>query len=136
MYDSRIFSGRFTRRTRSCQHGFMFIDVLMAIIILGVLVLVLTVAMARQQRASKAMADKRQAIRVAEMTLAALHTGHQPPTAEGAGIKIHDATGGAPQAGRHWVEVETIVGTQHSFLTGLVPGAPSTPEGKDGGTPP
>jgi type II secretory pathway pseudopilin PulG len=116
------------------RRAFMFIDVLFGIIILGVLMLVLTVGMARQQRATQSLAEKRQAIRLAEMALGNLQLGHAAPApADGATVSIRNAAGGATLPGRRWIEVEAIVGKQHSFLTGWVPN--ESPPKAEGGRP-
>jgi type II secretory pathway pseudopilin PulG len=107
------------RTTRQC--GFMFIDAVIGLAIVGMLIVMLGVALNRQARAMARFADERGATWAAEAALAQMQNGHALTTKE---IKVDPTEGAdAAPAGYVWVNVRATHGDRSAALIGLVPRA-------------
>lgn len=112
------------RERRKVRTGYIAADAITALVIVGILLTVLTVAVSRQRRGSERLADFRAAVRLAEETITALQTGAarpQPP--QGVTVQVRPlATPPALQApaGSTWVDVNVTFNGRSSSLAGLV----------------
>ena len=97
--------------------AFVAMETLLATIGMLGLLMTVSVAVARQQRATRELAATRAAVRTAEDTLALLQIRQPAP----AGITIVDLPDPAP-AGRKWVQVTAASEGRHATLVGLAPG--------------
>lgn len=117
------------RRKRT---GFLVLDAIGGLLVVGVLASLLMVAMSRQNRAGQQLAESREVIRLAERTLMEMQAARGIPAA-GAdqGVRVRRLPGGQEVAGWVWVEVQTESSGHRAALTGLVPQA-SAPQGAGG----
>jgi len=109
------------------RRGIMLLDSMIGLGIIAVLIIVLSVAMTRQQRASRALAERRVAIRAAEAALSRMQTGQSFP--EGlfdAHLTLQTLPDRSTPAGYQWVRIEAKVNRQQSDLIGLVPATQPT----------
>ena len=103
--------------------GFMILDAIIGIAILGAIMLIIAIAIQRERRAGDRLSQSRHAVRAAEAVLSQLQAGRQMPCdPQGAAVQLHDVAAGAPH-GYHWVEVQATAGDQHAALVGLAPAA-------------
>lgn len=109
------------KRSRTTR-AFMTADVLIALVVVGILSSAVAVAVTRQGRASKQLAQTRAAMRLAEATMLSMQTGAARPAApEGVKITIELATGGGElPKGCGWAVVRVNGPAQHAELTGIV----------------
>ena len=104
------------------RRGIMLLDALIALGVVAILILVLSVAMTRQQRASRALAEHRRAIRAAEAGLSRMQAGQDlPENLFDARLSQQPVNSSAAPAGYHWIRIEAKVDRQQSDLIGLVP---------------
>jgi hypothetical protein len=99
----------------------MLADAVFAIGVLGIMLVILGVAVTREQRAELAFAERRSANRAAEAALCELQAGRPVPHSEGKSLIVHDLASTAAPGGYRWIEVQARVGRQHSTLSGIVP---------------
>jgi len=115
-------------RHRSCR-GFIILDAVMSIAILGITLLVLVVSLRQESVAMGRLSASRQAARLAESVLCELEAGLPLPLPEpDVQILIHPVEGGAQVSGSRWVRVSATVGGQTRDLIGLVPMAAARSE--------
>jgi len=112
------------RRSR----GWVFLEVLMAIMIVAILVAILGLAVASHQRGLKHLADSRSATRLAESALISLQSGQSPSIpadAEGkpstSNLAFHELSVSPDFPGQVWIEVHAAVNGRQASLVGLVP---------------
>jgi type II secretory pathway pseudopilin PulG len=106
------------------SRGFMILDAMIGLAILGMIMLAVTIGMGHERRAANQLAQTRRAVRAAEGALTQLQAGRSVETgSEGMIIQVRDAAGDAIPPGQRWVEVQATVGGQHATLVGLVPAA-------------
>ena len=87
------------------------------LILVVALMAVMAAMVWRHNLAGHKLADSRAALRLAERTLAELHSGG--PVAQARGVQVRRLSAG-PVAGTHWVEVQAIVDGRSATLVGLV----------------
>jgi type II secretory pathway pseudopilin PulG len=102
-----------TKRSR----GWVFIDVLTALMIVAILAAILGAAAASRQRAMQHLADSRSAQRAAEAAIISLQSGHPA----GDGVVVHELSTVSPIDGKIWVQVEATVNHRQAEIVGLVP---------------
>lgn len=110
------------------RRGFVIYDAAMAVLVLGVLSATLVVALRQQASGAQRLAERRDAVRMAEEALAAM----QAPPAEARaavadGIGVTPLAGAPAVAGHAWVEVTATRGEERAVLIGLVPAAAARP---------
>lgn len=108
------------------RRGWVFIDVVMGVILVGMIAGMLGAAAGWHYRALKHLADTRAATRLAESTLISLQTG-QPVAA--ADSKCRELSAATDLPGMTWVEVSATVDGRSASLVGLVPNNSLTPAG-------
>ena len=108
------------RRTQQCR-GFLIMDMLIGMTLLGVLALVLAVSVRSQQKGAAHLNDSRAALRAAEATLIDLQTGAKELAARhGVSIRVTDQNSAAAPIGYRWVRVEATCNGRVATLDGLV----------------
>ncbi len=100
------------------RRAFLLADAMMGVAILATLITIFAASLGAQQRASRKLADSREAWRAAESALSDLQAGHATKRAE-----IHPAAGGNAPAGFVWVEAVASRGDATARLVGLAPKA-------------
>jgi type II secretory pathway pseudopilin PulG len=107
-------------RTRRC--GFLLIDALVGITLIGMIVAMFAMASGQYRRSQRALSHQRAAVRVAEHTLYAMQTGGAaaPARDEDVHVTVSRVKGEAVD-GRVWVSVEVHHHGQRAELVGLVP---------------
>ena len=126
-------------RAKLNQRGWIFMDVLTAMMIVAILAGLLGAAVAAQDRALHHLADSRAAMRLAESTLISLQAGDTVAPAPGNGnpgesrgggfangpsagnVTIRQLSTDSSAAGMVWVQVQATVNGRHAALVGLVP---------------
>jgi hypothetical protein len=104
----------------SRRRGYIFIDTVAGLGLIGVIAGLLAVAVNRDQAAMHHLADRRTASRLAQSALVWLEQGRKPP----ADARLHMRALAAPAptiAAKAWVEVTVTVNGQTERLVGLVP---------------
>jgi Tfp pilus assembly protein PilX len=110
--------------------GFMFADAMIGMAVLGTVMVILGVGLAREHRSAETLSQSRRAMRAAEAALADLQAGRAMPAEfDGAALHVQETKSTAAPAGFHWVEVRATVGGRQAALAGLVPA-----DAKAGGT--
>lgn len=110
------------------RRGIMLLDALIGLAVVAVLIIVLSIAMTRQQRAGSALAEHRRAIRAAEAAMTRMQAGEQfPPELFDAQLSQQPIASNAAPAGYHWIRIEAKVNRQQSTLIGLVPATKPAP---------
>jgi hypothetical protein len=102
-----------------CRRGWVFMDVVMAMILLSLVAAILSTAAGWHQRALRHLADSRAAVRAAESALISLQAGQIPPN--DSTIFLHKLTASSDVPGKAWVEVDAKAGQRSASLIGLVP---------------
>ena len=106
------------------------IDIITGLIILMVLLVTLTAAMARQRRGEQKLADTRSAMRLAEQTATALQLGQSPPApGEGETIEVLAIQPAEGIAGKSWVRIRVTQNGRTATLVAVAP-TPSSGGGK------
>lgn len=101
------------------RRAFFIADVVTGMILIAMLSVALIGLVTREGRAMAALADQRDAARVAEAALSDLQAGRELP---GTAVRVSPAVGGDPVAGHAWVKVIATVRGRSASLVGLVPG--------------
>lgn len=101
------------------QHGFMFTDALIGLLLLGAATAMLVSAIAGSNRARSAIDRNRVAMRVASEALLSMQT--RTATELSPGMTIRDLDTPAPK-GWKWVSVIVAQDRGRAELVGLVPG--------------
>jgi Tfp pilus assembly protein PilX len=99
--------------------GFVFMDVLVGMLLVGMLGAMLGAAAAMEQRSIKHLDDTRAAYRMAEMALLSMSSGQSIPA--GQSLHVRKLQNSAQVNGMNWVEVQASVHGCTSSLVGLVP---------------
>jgi Tfp pilus assembly protein PilX len=103
------------------RRGWVFIDVVMAMILVSLIAAMLGVAADWHQRALRHLADSRSATRLAESAILSMQSGETPSQSGDAGVTISKLSDASDVPGKAWVRVEATVGNRRSSLVGLVP---------------
>jgi|ERR1700678_2331059 hypothetical protein len=103
------------------RRGWVFIDVVMAMILVSLIAAMLGAAADWHQRALRHLADSRSATRLAESAILSMQSGQTPPASGDAALTIHKLSNSSDIPGKTWVEVDATVGKRHASLVGLVP---------------
>jgi len=113
-----------SRARPPARGGFLIMDMIIGMLLLGALTVVLAVGARAQQRGAAHLNDSRAALRGAEAALLELQTGAaQPSPRRGVTVRvIEDATTAAPPRHR-WVSVEATCNGRVASLYGLIPSA-------------
>ena len=117
--------------------GFLEIDVLAGLVIVGALAMALAAVLGRQHRAVQKLADTRAAMQVAESVLTDLQSGRSGPAPSAApdtSVEVRPAVpaDSGERAGK-WVEVVVSVRAGHASLVGALPASGAvTPAPKRG----
>lgn len=111
------------RRLRSIRQdtldsGFVFLDIMFGLGLLGLITFVIVAGVGRQQRAAQKLSDTRAATRLAEDALVALRAGAAAPAEEG--VQLMRLADAAPE-GFVWARAEARSGTAQAQVVGLVP---------------
>lgn len=101
------------------RRGWVFVDVVMAMILTSLVVAILSTAAGFHQRALRHLADLRAANRLAESALISLQSGEK--IAGGTGVTVHRISEASGMPGKAWVEVDASVGDRRASLFGLAP---------------
>ena len=113
----------FWQTRMSALRGFMFIDAIIGLALVGIMVAILGVTLTKRQRALREMAEQRTVQRAAETALDQVHAGKPLPANIGeVAIKMSDAAGGQAPAGYHWVQVQASSGKRNAVIVGLITG--------------
>ena len=108
------------RRTPRAR-GFMGADVLIGLAVVITLMATLAVAVTRQTRAAKQLAESRAAVRLAEATITALQSGQPAPTVPvGAKLTVRRVEDVEAPPGAAWANVSVTFSGRTRELTGLV----------------
>jgi hypothetical protein len=112
-----------TRRRGGDRAGLMLIDVLLAGVIVGAVIVVLAAGVTQYGRASARLAEQRQAVYAAEGVLVGLQSGRNVGAVmrEGENVRVEEIEGGEEIAGHRWVRVVVVVGEREAELVGVVP---------------
>lgn len=108
-----------TRRLTRGGGGFVTMDVVMALLIIGTLITALVISTARQRKATDQLAAQRAATRQVEESLALLYTGQHPTS----NVLVEDLPDPAPP-GTRWVRVSATEHGTTASLVGLAGGQP------------
>jgi hypothetical protein len=100
------------------RRGWVFVDVVMGLILLGLSGTMLVVAANWHYRLLKHLADSRAATRLAESELISLQAGE--PVDQGK-FAVHQLPTASGSPGMQWVEVSATVDGRGASLVGLVP---------------
>src|SRR5271168_3978959 len=100
------------------RRGWVFIDVMMAIILVTLIAAMLGAAADWHQRALRHLVDSRSATRMAESAILSMQSGQSPSDA---GLIFHRLSAPSDSPGKTWVQVEATVGNRRASLVGLVP---------------
>ena len=100
------------------RRAFVVMDTLLSILAISILLMLVTMAVVKQARATRELAASREALRACEETLARLQA-RMPPPADA--VQATDLPAPAPD-GLKWVQVTATRQGHHATLTGLVPG--------------
>jgi hypothetical protein len=107
---------------RKPVRGFMAVDVVMALGLLGITVAILVSASTRTDRAVDRLSDDRNASRIAEEALIDLEAGLPiPGDDQQTKISVEACQGGAKVSGRRWVRVVVTYHGGRGMLVGLAP---------------
>jgi Tfp pilus assembly protein PilX len=100
------------------RRGWVFLDVLVGLMILGIIGLTLGAGAAWHQRALAHLSDMRAASRVAESALISMQAREQFDRSK---VVCREVAGAQNPAGMSWVEVSAKVNGRSASLVGLVP---------------
>jgi hypothetical protein len=104
-----------------CARGFVYIDMLSAMFMVGAMGVIVAVAVNRQTTALRRLDDSRAAVQDAEAVLIALQSGQTPPKDESFVWSIEPLADAAPVTSMRWVRVYVTVGRSSAELVGLAP---------------
>jgi type II secretory pathway pseudopilin PulG len=103
------------------SRGWVFLDVVMAIMIVAILAAILGFAAASHQRGLKHLADSRSATRLAESALISMQSGQSPSIPANSNLAFHELPVSPEFPGKVWIEVDAAVNGRQASLVGLVP---------------
>jgi Tfp pilus assembly protein PilX len=107
-------------QTSHRRRGFLELDILAGLVIVGALTLALAAVLGRQHRAVQKLADTRAATQLAESVLTELQAGRAQPKPGGeADVSVEVRPAG------DWVEVDVTVRGARATLVGPAPQAPA-----------
>jgi hypothetical protein len=101
--------------------GWVFVDVVMAMILVSLIAAMLGAAANWHQRALTHLADSRSATRLAESAILSMQSGQTPSPAGDAALTIHKLSDSSDIPGKTWVQVDATVANHRASLIGLVP---------------
>jgi hypothetical protein len=101
--------------------GFVYIDMLSAMFMVGAMGVIVAVAVDRQTTALRHLDDSRAAVQDAEAVLIALQSGQTPPKSESFSWSIDPLADAPLVASMKWVRVHATVGRSSADLVGLAP---------------
>lgn len=105
--------------------GFLLLDALVGLMVLGILAAILSSAVSDYGRTGARLGERSDALHQAEALLQQLQSGQAvtPPQGEAAGVSIARLTVAGAPAGYAWVEIKVLTGRASApvCLTGLVP---------------
>jgi hypothetical protein len=101
------------------RRGWVFMDVLVGMLLVGMLGGILGAAAAMQQRSIKHLDDIRAAYRLAESALLSISSGQ--PTPAGQSVRVRKLQNSPRASGMDWVEAQASVRGCTARLVGLVP---------------
>jgi len=111
------------------RNGWIFLEVLVATNVVGILAVVLATAVGAHQKAINHLADTRAASRLAESAILSMQSGQSPlPRGEDQSVAIHPISQATYFSGMSWVEIDASFHGRRAALIGLVPTG-STPGG-------
>jgi hypothetical protein len=109
-------------KTRSRRRGFFLFDTIAGLTLASVLGWVLVTAIVQSQRTQQRLDESAAAMRIAQRVIYTLQQGKPAPDkVDEAQIQVKPAAGGAPVAGRTWVEVSVNYRGRTAWLIGLTP---------------
>ena len=100
------------------RRGWVFVDVVMGLILLGLIGTMLAAAATWHYRLLQHLADSRAATRAAESALVSMQAGE--PVGQGK-FAVHALPTASDSPGMQWVEVSATVDGRSASLVGLVP---------------
>jgi hypothetical protein len=103
------------------RRGWVFIDVVMAMILVSLIAAMLGLAADWHQRALRHLADSRSATRLAESAILSMQSGQAPSPSGDAALTVRKLSDSSDVPGKTWVEVDATVGNRRASLIGLVP---------------
>ncbi len=103
------------------RRGWVFIDVVMAMILVSLIATMLGAAANWHQRALTHLSDSRSATRLAESAILSMQSGQALSQSADAALTIHKLSDSSDVPGKTWVEVDATVGNRRASLVGLVP---------------
>jgi type II secretory pathway pseudopilin PulG len=103
------------RKSKRPPRGFLILDTVAGIVLALFLLMVMTVAVVKQERRQRELSEMRAAARAAEAALLALQSGAPLP----AGAKLTPLPSD-PIPSRQWVQITATTGTHTSTLVGLI----------------
>jgi hypothetical protein len=104
------------------SRGWVFMDVLVATMLVGILAIILSKAIGAHQSGINHLADTRAASRLAESAMSSMQSGEAPMAGDAnQSIAIRKDSPAAGITGMSWVEVDAGVDGRHASLVGLVP---------------
>ena len=110
------------RSGRRRRGGYLLIDVMMGIAIVGVMAIAMAVAADHQRRASRRLADYQTTVRLAEQVLTDMQLGRPVVVVDqGVSVTVQRVDGGAPIPGQAWVQVTATRAPHVARLVGLAP---------------
>jgi type II secretory pathway pseudopilin PulG len=92
------------------RRGWVFIDVVMAMILVSIIAAILGAAADWHQRALRHLTNSRAATRLAESAILSMQSGQTPSNRGEAGLTFHKLSASSDIPGKIWVEVEATVG--------------------------
>ena len=108
-------------RTSTIRPGFLMLDAIFGIMILGVCMVMLVVTVSRESTAEVRLADARRATAIAEATLTNLQCGSPSQSFNDAKVSIEPCKDGQQVNGMCWARVTVRVNNETRSLVGLVP---------------
>ena len=118
-----------TKRTKHLR-GFFSAEAIVALALLAFIMILLAVALGRQQKVLNRVADSRAALRIAEATLTAMQTHRIAPTAAPASaVRIIKLDTPCECSGYAWAKVQATVNGRSASLVGVVPASSIPPRG-------
>ena len=101
------------------RRGWVFIDVLTAMLMVAGMIAIVAIALNRQKTALQRLADTRDAAHQTEAVLVSMQSGGSPDLS-GAAWHAQTLNDAAPVAGRRWVRVTVVVNRSSCSIVGLV----------------
>ena len=123
------------RNAHAQRDGFIILDAVFGLTIIGILTVAMATATGRQRSASLRLADSRSAVRIAEAALLDMQSNRQPGEKPVDCSIVISPAAGAQEAvkGFQWVKVNVVYRGRSASLIGLVPESnmpPSSPKAR------